>query len=258
MQEGWIKLHRQITNNPLWLSEPFTRAQAWVDLLLIANHADGFIRRRGIKINVKRGQVGMSQDSLADRWGWSKNKVRRFLKELMRESQIEVKTELKNIAVSTLISITNYGEYQGNDTENGTKEKPKKVPKTALEQECKEEKNKNLSSSSDEANGGYYLSRKKRRLTGKRLETFEQFWQAFGYKTGKAEAADAWMEIPALTDIIVSRIIKSAHKERERRSELVKQGKTPKMAQGWLSGRRWEDDDALLFDEKPGALRGAN
>jgi hypothetical protein len=45
---GWIKLHRKIVESPDWLSEPFTRGQAWVDLLLIANHTTGHIRKRGI------------------------------------------------------------------------------------------------------------------------------------------------------------------------------------------------------------------
>jgi hypothetical protein len=52
---GWIKLHRIIMDHPDWLAEPFTRAQAWVDLLLLANHKVGHIRKRGILIEVQRG-----------------------------------------------------------------------------------------------------------------------------------------------------------------------------------------------------------
>ena len=136
MNDGWVKIYRKITDHELWLSETFSRAQAWVDLLLIANHTDNVIRRRGIKITVKCGQVGYSQDSLAKRWRWSKNKVRRFLNELTNMNQITQQTELKNIAVSSLITLTNYKHYQDNGTINGTEEKPKKV----LEQEGKEGK----------------------------------------------------------------------------------------------------------------------
>ena len=64
---GWIKLHRQIMDTPEWLSEPFTKGQAWVDLLLLANHKTGFIRKRGILVAVERGQVGFSERVLADR-----------------------------------------------------------------------------------------------------------------------------------------------------------------------------------------------
>ena len=129
---GWIRLHRQIMETPEWLAEPFTRGQAWVDLLLLANHETGFIRRRGILIAVERGQVGYSERTLADRWQWSRNKVRHFLSELTALSRIShrisEKTVPKNTSVSSLIYINNYDRYQVNSTEEGTEERPKKVP----------------------------------------------------------------------------------------------------------------------------------
>jgi len=36
--EGWIRLYRKMQDNPLWTSEPFTRGQAWIDLLMIAGY----------------------------------------------------------------------------------------------------------------------------------------------------------------------------------------------------------------------------
>ena len=102
-------------------------------------------------------------------------------------------------------------------------------------------KNKEPSSSGDEAD--VIITKKKKRLEGKRLGTFLLFWDAFDYKTGRAEAADAWLEIPTLTEKIVSDILSAAKKEAERRSKIKADGKTPKMAQGWISGRRWEDED---------------
>lgn len=141
---AWIKLSRYIVGHDLWLSEPFSRGQAWVDLLLLANHKPGHIRRRGVKITVNRGQVGWSQEALAERWKWSKNKVRRFLDELKNDGRISTETALKNLAISALITITNYDLYQDNgtvnETENGTEDGPKTEPKTEPEQECKEVK----------------------------------------------------------------------------------------------------------------------
>ncbi len=137
---GWIKLHRAIMDHPDWLAERFTRAQAWVDLLLLANHQTGYIRRRGIMVAVERGQVGYSEVALATRWQWSKGTVRRFLSELTRLSQvsrrISEKTVLKKTSVSSVINIINYERYQANGTEDGTEDGPKTVP----EQECKEGK----------------------------------------------------------------------------------------------------------------------
>jgi len=114
---GWIKLHRSSFNNKLYFAEPFTRWQAWCDLLLIANHAEGMVRVRGIKQTILRGQIGYSTGELKNRWKWgSKNKVLRFLNELLDEHQVV----LQKTNITTLISIVNYNKFQIDDTQNGT------------------------------------------------------------------------------------------------------------------------------------------
>lgn len=117
MNEGWISIHRKLISSDLWLSEPFTRGQAWVDMLGLANHKDGFIRVRGINITVNRGQVGWSEVRLADRWKWSRSKIRRFFKELETRQQIE---QQKN-NVTLLLSIVNYDNYQQEDSKKGSR-----------------------------------------------------------------------------------------------------------------------------------------
>jgi len=112
MYRGHIKLWRKIKDNELWKSEPFSRGQAWVDLILLANFEDGQIRVRGNVVAVKRGQVGWSILSLADRWKWSRGKVSRFLDELEAVQQI---IQQKN-RLTSLIVIVNYEEYQARST----------------------------------------------------------------------------------------------------------------------------------------------
>jgi len=130
-------------DEPEWLAEPFTKGQAWVDLLLLANHETGFIRKRGVLIAVERGQIGYSEETLAERWRWSRGKVRRYIAELTRLSRvsrkISEKTILKNTSVSPLIYIINYDKYQGNDTEGGTEN----GRKTVQEQRMKRMKRNN-------------------------------------------------------------------------------------------------------------------
>ncbi len=110
--DGWIKLYRKITENPLYFAEVFTRMQAWIDLLIIANHDESFIYVRGNKVIIKRGQVAKTQDTLADRWKWSRGKVIRFLDELQKDNQIvQQKSKLIN-----LISVVNYESYQCSST----------------------------------------------------------------------------------------------------------------------------------------------
>ncbi len=85
-------------------------------------------------------------------------------------------------------------------------------------------------------------SKPKAVLEGKRLESFERFWDAYGYKKGRGGAEKAWAAIPTLTDGLVDKICEAARKEAAQRPALEVQGRTPKWAQGWLSERRWEDD----------------
>lgn len=129
---GWIKLHRKITDNPLYFSEPFTRSMAWVDMLLIANHTDNFFFKRGIRVDIKTGQIGYDLDTLSKRWKWSRGKVERFLQMLEKDQQIvRQKTN-----VTTLISIVNYKEYQTDDKANRkANDKPNSKP-NEHKQEC--------------------------------------------------------------------------------------------------------------------------
>ena len=114
IEKGYIKLYRKIFDNPAYFSEPFCRNMAWVDLMMLANHSGKFFRIRGIRVDVKRGQVGYGLNDLASRWKWSRGKVERFLNELEKDEQIiRQKTN-----ITTLITICNYDYYQANDNTN--------------------------------------------------------------------------------------------------------------------------------------------
>jgi hypothetical protein len=105
---------------------------AWVDMLLIANHTDNFFFKRGIRVDIKTGQIGYDLDTLSKRWKWSRGKVERFLQMLEKDEQIvRQKTN-----VTTLISIVNYKEYQTDDKANRkANDKPNSKP-NEHKQEC--------------------------------------------------------------------------------------------------------------------------
>lgn len=109
---------RKISENDLWLSEKFTRGQAWVDLIMLANHKPGILRKRGIRVDIERGQLGWSEVRLAERWKWSRGKVRRFLSELASGKEPFIVQQKSKI--TTLITIINYSTYQSDDTTSST------------------------------------------------------------------------------------------------------------------------------------------
>ncbi len=135
MAEGWIKLYRQLQQCDLWNEKPFSRGQAWVDMLLTANHETRNILFDGRFIPVERGSFITSEVKLMDRWGWSKSKVRLFLNQLEKQQMIIKNTDRKK----TSISICNYSTYQDSETT----EKPLKNHRKTTERPLKDT-NKNV------------------------------------------------------------------------------------------------------------------
>jgi hypothetical protein len=134
---GWIRLDRKITENWLWEDTPFSKGQAWVDLILMANHKDNKFPLGEDVISVDRGSFITSELKLMQRWGWSKTKVRTFLSQLQNDQMLIKKSDNKK----TTLTIVNYGIYQ--DTE--TAEEPKKDFKKTSKRLQKDTNNKETS-----------------------------------------------------------------------------------------------------------------
>lgn len=107
-EKGWIKLHRQLQECPMWYAERFSKGQAWVDLLLLANHRDKKILFNGEMITIQRGQYLTSMVKLAEKWKWSRPTVVKFLNLLERDGMITRSSD----NTKTLITIENYSVYQ--------------------------------------------------------------------------------------------------------------------------------------------------
>lgn len=116
--QGWISLHRQIMENEFYFVDRFTKMQAWIDLLLLANHKPVTIFIRGNEINLKEGQLAYSQLSLAKRWKWNRKTVDKFLSMLQNREMLDNrKTHL-----TTIISILKWNDFQqsGQQKDNRT------------------------------------------------------------------------------------------------------------------------------------------
>ena len=95
-------------DDPLYLGEPFTKWQAWCDLILLAYFAPGEFFVRGVKVKAKKGCVYKAALELAGRWRWSRGKVERFLAFLATDKRIEIKKS----KVVSCITILNYEKFQ--------------------------------------------------------------------------------------------------------------------------------------------------
>lgn len=116
MDNSFFKVYRSLLDDPLWLSEPFTYGQAWVDLIGLANFADKDKFYRGQYQRVKRGQVVTSQQALAERWSWGRRKVSTFLRNLESAKMCTVTVT----PYGTTITIEKYAFYQDSRTAKST------------------------------------------------------------------------------------------------------------------------------------------
>ena len=111
MATGHIKLYRSVTEDPLYRREPFTKWQAWCDLILSACYEPGDMFVRGIKVKMKVGSVYKGAIELAERWKWSRGKVERFITYLAEEKRIV----LQKSKVISSISIIGFERYIAED-----------------------------------------------------------------------------------------------------------------------------------------------
>lgn len=77
--DGWLKLHRSLSDHWIFSFKEPDKALAWIDLLIMARHTSGTVMMKGRALQLNRGEVGVSQLALQKKWGWSQNKVKRFL-----------------------------------------------------------------------------------------------------------------------------------------------------------------------------------
>ncbi len=117
MKPGWIRIWRKIKTNSLWEADrPFPRVLAWIDILMRAAYEEDDVWFMGNTIRLARGELVTSLRILAKEWGWSKNKVDRFLSQL-----VELKMVEKRDTSLLRIYIVNYGKYQPLEEAAGTR-----------------------------------------------------------------------------------------------------------------------------------------
>ena len=114
MNLGWIKLYRRIKDHWLWpKGTRYSKLEAWIDLLLSANHSQNKVLLGSKLITVERGQILTSQLSLAKKWSWNRKTVNTFLKLTKSDEILDFRSSSEVDTGYTLITIRNYGKYQG-------------------------------------------------------------------------------------------------------------------------------------------------
>lgn len=128
--KGWIALHRSIRDHWLYQEKRvFSKYEAWLDILMDANHQTNKIVFDGQLLEVKRGQKVTSIRQLADRWGWSRTKVRDFLDLLESDTMLTRESDSKK----TVITVVNYDSYQSDKPQKSHQKSHQPDNKSATE-----------------------------------------------------------------------------------------------------------------------------
>lgn len=123
---GYFKLYRRAFadldhgGDPLWNERRvWSRAEAWMYLLAITAYAPHDKPLKGGRyVHLERGQFYASLRFLARRWGWSKNKVAKFLADLV--STLERISHQKRDSDGDTYLVNNFEFYQSGGTARGT------------------------------------------------------------------------------------------------------------------------------------------
>lgn len=144
MNQGWIKLHRQIIEWE-WYTDGNT-FRVFLHLIINANHKPK--RYKGILI--ERGQILTGRKSLAFALDLTERQVRTALNKLKKSGEISQKTASKTTKSGSIITVCNYDSYQEqkeqsdqqNDQET-TSKRPRNDQQATTNKNEKNEKNVN-------------------------------------------------------------------------------------------------------------------
>jgi len=243
MSITFTKLFSSITESTIWCEDSDVRV-VWITMLAMADKngrvwssLPGLAKRAAVTLEKTKEAIELFLSP--DEYSRTKNNEGRRIEDIdggwrllnhAKYREIRDEEERKAYKRDWIKNKRN----EGKSVDNVDRSRPQSTY-TEADTEAVE---KNTSSSDE-----IYVTKKRRTLKSEQLQNFIKFWSVFNYKTGKAEAADSWIDLKVTADQLTE-ILKGARAEAENRPTMKKSGRTPKMAQGWLSGRRWEDESA--------------
>ena len=197
----YIRLYEALFTSELKPAKPYSKTEAWIDLLFQAAYADHEITISGSTYAIKRGELPHSLATLAVRWGWARTNVHRFLKKLdvsrRTAKKVEQQMEQQVERSATFLVIDKYSTYQDSQnasgtasgTQSGTNRKKGSVKLTKKARKKQAEQGDNLHKHL--AGTGYETDKTLVRDYEKLLKTWENAYPGLDYAAEIRKAA-AW------------------------------------------------------------------
>lgn len=230
--EGWVKLHRKLTEKAFYRKDSET-VHLWIHLLLSANHEPREEYFGNKPIICQPGQFTTGRKQLTVCTGIDRSKIERILKKLeIIEHQIEQRTSSTN----RLITILNWNEYQQIEQQSeqqvsndrATSEQQVSTLQELKNKRTKELKNKNI------VENEFFIA-------------FDNFRKLYpGTKRGNETEFENFMKKHKTWEFILPMLIPAIENQKKSR-ELKKMKKqfVPewKNLQTWINNKCWEEID---------------
>ena len=223
MSEGWIKLHREIMDNPVFRKPTVSHYFSYC--LLKANHEDKETIWNGKKMLIERGSFMTGRKQAAKDTGLSEQNIRTALTILELQGILQ-KSTTKSTNRFTYLTICNYDKYQGRESKGNHQTNHQSTSNQPQTRTNKNEKNNIYD------------------------EKFNKFWKAYPLRVGKLCAAKAFKKINPDTTLLELMIKKIEEKKLQDDWQNSKGQFIPYPAK-WLNDRRWEDEEIILPKREP-------
>ena len=171
--EGWIKLHRKITDHWIWKNSNYVHA--WITILFTVNYEPKKTLIQGEIIECDRGQSLLSLQNWTELFGrnWTIQKTRTFFDLLKNDSMINT----EGLRKTTRLTVCKYNDYQDQKQADNT-------PKTSTEQGD----NKEITTTKE--------SKESKEIKNiAEFYPFEEFWNDYGKKDGAKKCKEKWNRI---------------------------------------------------------------
>ena len=216
---GWVKVHRKMLENPLCKSPEW--AWVWICLLLMANHEESSFIWNGKAVKLKPGQFLTGRKKIADAAKVSESLVEKILNYLETEQQIKQMKTTK----FRVITILNWDTYQNNESKSNNS------VTTARQQRDTYKNEKN--------------DKKKKEDTSASADAFTQFWDAYPKKELKKKTEELWKtkKLDSHLPEILRFVVSAKNTDRWKKGYI----KAPPV---FLRGECWNDDLTSYNDSK--------
>lgn len=220
MNNGFIKLHRKILDNPIIMKDAEHLA-IWIYLLLEATHKSIYKIFKGKKITLEAGQLITGRNVISKELNINSSKVQRVLDDFEKEQQIEQQMSNQN----RLVSILKWNEYQNSEQQVNSNCTTTEQQLNTLQEykECKNNKNE------------------KKNNINTLVQEFENLWSIYPKKQGKTDAEKKYQKYrkEGITYEEVLQGLENYNSYIKRKGieqRYIKNGST------WFNQKCWNDD----------------